>query len=1231
MAGAKTKVEPKISKSRWRLLFFLICCDTGVLPKALEGKEKSIVTEQHAKRCELELSYLTLLVHRGDMSPLANSDKLLTIYMKRAIFLQTRRSYFNDFCGLFCLEECSIDQTVLQSHWDASDLLRVSNPNATEACINNELTSLSLILKSAVKLLREWVRKATSSPVLLSQLASSFREIEHLGKRVCNDGQSEDQFAKAFAANKIPNFILIASLQVLMAFDFFRNSSASQAGKTVFTTKALSQLWCQTSSQDMKIYQKSLMELQPVRKRSAIGISSFFLCFATMRAICCFTFGHLGMRCGHSDDDIVIAAHINHNRLDRPQAPYQYILRKAFSCIMTALEGMCKSTKTFTTNTPSETPKVQARALTVSLIWISQIISYCRYIHNMRDSEMFQQQLLSEVKSVGENVFNLSYNALRSCLLTILSNASNEKMDFSFRACLTVIRCAAAWASDIFMASSKPEQNDEFGDFDDSVFLNIEPCAASTESPAKNLCTLIRQLLELGDPSKRYDIQTNIAGIPDDFADSVRSRGRLMISRFSGGLCSCLAALVAVLGEECHLDDLIMVAKKVLDPTEQFARNCSVTFMSETCKLARKYSLCKDFIEKRFEKVLLNFFVALLDAGSIERFPSCDVRAINKLAGAKGARRERRYLSMMNDREDAFQGIGMKRGEEIDEVGPIYTSTNIWYFYDCILEIAESRVDCAMSQLISSMEPFDPSVFDRNGHLPRSIELECMKRLYLLQLFFKAPADKLMLESMEDLLLLVLKVAISNILQISDGLLYLHTSQTKSKKGKSPSHKHGKLKLLLAIYLDMFLATLSSIVLIQWEQYSDSFKTSISVIRDGLLFRVAQSDETNIEELFRKFCSIKSRQLPSGSQGTSATAMLDLRVGVKIACIRRCREIVNHLSISSDGRSGVIAMLISISSLNNGRLSTEMATSLFSRSFYSYDTRHEPGYNLLVFEEHVDKSMMRLTMFSREIALKELRKFLLTQVLPPRMRNARFALSCKLACVHLANKFLQKEMDEKIQRQFLNWNHIHGIMRSNWEVILEHLNAGNFSHDLIAQSFRCMSLVMGLPFDCFGGTRSRPLLHWCYGELRKLMAGDGFEQSQDFSDIHVFVFYTLTLAMIMKYLANIFVISSSETIRDKMYQVSKLAVSPMSGKDVIRLPSFTSFDIKTALQELHSCNKVLLTNKDKATSIVENVYTKNTRTSAGKESIGSKDNERSKLQREANNLIAVISSAFSNS
>mmetsp|Transcript_29753 Transcript_29753/g.43986 ORF Transcript_29753/g.43986 Transcript_29753/m.43986 type:complete len:274 (-) Transcript_29753:183-1004(-) len=261
--------------------------------------------------------------------------------------------------------------------------------------------------------------------------------------------------------------------------------------------------------------------------------------------------------------------------------------------------------------------------------------------------------------------------------------------------------------------------------------------------------------------------------------------------------------------------------------------------------------------------------------------------------------------------------------------------------------------------------------------------------------------------------------------------------------------------------------------------------------------------------------------------------------------------------------------------------------------------------------------------------LKELRKFLLTQVLPPRIRNARVSFCSKVAYLNLANRFLQKEIDEKIQSDFLNWVHVHGIMSSNWTLMQQCLNAGNLPHDLVTQILRCMSLVMGLPFGFSGDVRSTSLINWCYGVVTQLHNDGASEPLQEFADIQVFSFYTLTLVMVMKHLAKIFIGSSPESGREEVHKISKLTAIPMPSKDHIRLPSVAPFDIETALSQLHSFNNVLLAKRDNASSIIENVYSKNKKKASDNESIKAKEYEYSKLQREARNLIAIISSVCS--
>jgi hypothetical protein len=70
LASARVENAAPTSKGRWRLLYTIMCCETGVLPKSVECCERSEPCDAHIERCEIELGYLTALVDRGAMLPL---------------------------------------------------------------------------------------------------------------------------------------------------------------------------------------------------------------------------------------------------------------------------------------------------------------------------------------------------------------------------------------------------------------------------------------------------------------------------------------------------------------------------------------------------------------------------------------------------------------------------------------------------------------------------------------------------------------------------------------------------------------------------------------------------------------------------------------------------------------------------------------------------------------------------------------------------------------------------------------------------------------------------------------------------------------------------------------------------------------------------------------------------------------------------------------------------------
>jgi hypothetical protein len=153
----------------------------------------------------------------------------------------------------------------------------------------------------------------------------------------------------------------------------------------------------------------------------------------------------------------------------------------------------------------------------------------------------------------------------------------------------------ASWVAHVRVKDMLQIECDEFGNGDDFMLLDIEPCTAKGKSSSEILCITMMRLLELANPHNIYCADRNVSFFHE--LGPLDSHCRLMLSRFAGGLCACLATFVAA-GTTCDLTTAIEVNVFGQLGGASFGRNVRFSLFAEICKLADTYAPCKTFLEK---------------------------------------------------------------------------------------------------------------------------------------------------------------------------------------------------------------------------------------------------------------------------------------------------------------------------------------------------------------------------------------------------------------------------------------------------------------------------------------------------------------------------------------------------------------------------------------------------------------------------------------------------------
>lgn len=1239
LASADVQIAAPKSKNRWHLVYTIMCCETGILPKSLDLFEKSSSSEAHVARCENELGYLSLLVARGAMMPLEGTDKIVAMILKRSILLQARCSDKERFLHLFRLQDVAFEKGYVLSHWEASALR--SESTVVSSFGDSIDFFLSGLLQKGIDVLASWTSRTKEKAVLWAQLASSISKLQEL-EQVCstlNDQNGKDLFARAFVTNERDRTHCVreASVHVMAAFDVLRSECTNMVKKPVISRDVLSKTWFQISNAEMKFHQEALLGKVAHGDPAHYSDSPFTQYFSAIRTFCMYVFAHLGVPTG------IVGVEPNAQLKITPRqmaTTYHYVLHEALSYIFASLDCMCRSISKSRDRESTAMSNAHVKAICLAVRWISQISCVCRQLQGRSSSNASIGQLRSELQIVGRSLLKLGAKALRNCLLVVLSLSNCEGTVVCVRMCITAIRCVAAWTAETLAEDQLLKESDEFGDLDDSMLLSMDSCNDTRDTAAEILCRTLGKLIELADPSNIYDVNRNVA-VDQEFT-SINSHGRMVLSRFAGGLCACLSSLIAA-RSNCDLKNAI-VGNALGQPDKcTFKRNVNFSLLAGTCKLAERYAPCRTFMEQRCEIVTLSFVDMTLDADSIERFPTCDLQTMMNLTGSQGARRERKRLDLVNDLSVAHRGVGIKKGEEIDELGPAFVSNHLWQCFRDLRSVVDVRK--AASPLFSLLASTDYAtvIGDTDGPYHISMEMECLRRMRLLQSFFHVEAAAPMLQIFEETLVLALKSAMMNVLKISDGLVYHSLKRSRSKTEKDPllSHKHGKLKILQTCYVEMFIAVVSSVVLANWSKFSGSFKGTLSNVREVLFFSMTNYEENDVDGCFRRFLG-HPPQLSDSTKNQVSTPMLDLRKCVKYACMRRSKEIVRHhlsLATTTDRRRGAIALVASVSSFaSEATISSDKLVEIIAEGFRTkLDFVAESGSGRPIFEDYVDEIIInsqkelqnseasRSQKLLQDTGIRTLRRFVLAKVIPPRLRNNHVSDCTKASLVGLANRLLYIELDDSRASTCMSAESVlelHELLRSSWDVMYKYLYPGIGSADISSRALRCLSLVMALPLIGADGEPTQSLLGWCQSSTKQVLDAGGNVSS--LTRLELFACYVSTYATLAYHVATALGGEASPGTRSKMDRLFKSNEEPRQDLVNIVTPSRAAVAIELLASQLQGLNTALLTGNKENTSTPRNVYAKKPKTQSSDGMVAVVHEVPPEVKREAANLKAVL-------
>ena len=1234
LAASSVQTPAPSSKHRWLLVYTILCCETGVLPKVLEGHEKTKPCSQHIARCEIELGYLHLLVSRGALMPLDGTDKIIETILKRLILLQAN-SIRDDM--YFCRShEVSFSEDKVLDEWESSSLRHKSADAAPIPVVLDRHFLLPELLQNGVELLVSWTSQTRRKPVLWTQLALSISKLQELGNAYPSSKVADLTFAELFQHDERHGalFVREAAGAFLTAFDIVRSEFAIAAKKPYISRAAMSRTWCLLSDSDMKLRHEGLNGKNVHGQTTYRNENPCTLCFSAIRSFCMYSFAHVGKPITFVDGGAgAIAPHDgNQNSMG---VTHQYLLHEALSYIFVSLDHM--SSYILAKRVGNSNAESLVMALSLSFTWLNQIAGICKEKLGGDNTQLLRGELRSELRMVGSTILNLCAKTLGKCMFAVLWLSQCNGADTCFRLCTTTIRNVVAWAVIARVDDRLTSDTGEFDHLDDTAFFCMED---EGETPADVLSQIIVKLLKNADPSKLYSVDRDFS--LDDTVPALDSHGRNLLYRCSGRLCACLASLVAA-GSKCDFKESVVRSAFGRPEIDTYKRYLTFVLLTESCTLADRFSQCKAFLEQAYDTFVMTLLDMVLDADSLVRFPTCDIEIMMNMTGNKGARRERKRLHRVNGKHVANRGFGVQKGEEIDEIGPVYVCRNLW---TCLQDFRKVfSVRASASPLACQLEATEHEA-DIECNFHDSLEMECLRRMKFLLSFFRVDAVANVEGAFEDILVLAVKSSMLNLLTIAEGLLYhdlkRQKSTTESQAALSPAHC--KLLILQSSYVEMFVGTVCKVVLANWYKFSDSVRCLLSSLREVLVFSMSNGIDSDIEGCFRQLVGRPERR---DLCHRFSAPMLDLRKCVKLACLRRSREVIRHhlaLAPTADRQRGAIALVASASSfVSNATIPCDYVLDVISEGFrIKSESSVSSASGRPIFQDYVDEHIFRAKEAPRAAGAGEetlldnririLRMFALSKVIPSRLRSrTQTTQGAKALLVGLANRLLYIEIDEMGRSTGIKAEsalELHDLLNSLWVVIRESVKFGPESCTLLSSTLRCLSLIMTLPIIGINGQTMQSMLRWSrLSTNQTLYHGCTLP---DTTSLETFACCLSTLAALAFHVSSFLCQPSSRSSIHVARILEK--ADGETGEDVLHLtvPSLDAFAIESLVSQLGIVNKAIDCKNKNNGDVPRNIYVKHANVMGGRSLLAALEQVSPEVKREAANLKAIIEVCYEN-
>jgi hypothetical protein len=351
-------------------------------------------------------------------------------------------------------------------------------------------------------------------------------------------------------------------------------------------------------------------------------------------------------------------------------------------------------------------------------------------------------------------------------------------------------------------------------------------------------------------PSRRFAISNQLVASWDSETEFMSSSGKALVERNLEKICECLVAIVALdTGNQCNLGELLTVLLGQLTSVEVFGDDngdpeyCATTarqICSSLCKLTPVFSNCQSVFSSTCQNVLFSAIGTLCDLGTLDSFPTSNVRGISKNGGEEAAQRAIALLAIANSEGTNRSGSG-NMGSDLHAIQRKRRrkADAVWKFchnFGVALQLAgDAKLDDDAKIVGATLlDQAETSYSEKWLQLQTvSMEMEGLKRFSLLRAIVSITATLSTTScfNFERISSLAIATCLRQILRIAHSLRY-HDSICDGEKQNS--FLHAKLVELLSTASVVAISLLSWILRETRHKGSDEWEDLLNKIRDQL-------------------------------------------------------------------------------------------------------------------------------------------------------------------------------------------------------------------------------------------------------------------------------------------------------------------------------------------------------------------------------------------------------------